>query len=72
MVEMTRAQLTAGNAAPSQRKRYREISKRIKTIVEQYHERHMLDYLRGIAINFRELHLQMPRRSAQISRFDRY
>jgi len=45
-------QYIAGMDPPTSRKTYRDIAKRINKIVEDYENREIMDYLRGIAYNF--------------------
>jgi hypothetical protein len=45
-------QYLAGEEPPAQRRKYRECAKRITTIVQDYGQRPLLDYLVGIAYNF--------------------
>ena len=52
MVKVTRAQITAGNPPLAERKRYIDSSRSIRNIVDSYGDRHVLDNLRDIAMNF--------------------
>lgn len=45
-------QLIAGNQGNRRNKKYAAISARVKRIVEDFENRQVIDYLRGIAYNF--------------------
>ena len=49
--EVTITQMLAGEPAPPQRRKYKAITQRLKTLVEDYDNRALIDYLRGIAHN---------------------
>lgn len=49
--EIVISQLVAGQAPKSSRAKYQSLNKRIKRIVDQYYDRPLLDYLKGLALN---------------------
>ena len=51
LVQVEIIRLLAGHAAAPQRRRYMEASERIKTIVNDFDNSNLLDFLRGIAHN---------------------
>jgi hypothetical protein len=44
--------MLVGQPPPPKRRKYKDSDQRINTIVATFHERDILDYLRGIAYNF--------------------
>lgn len=51
LTSVTINQVLAGHPAPPTRKRYQDLTGRIANIVQDYENRHVLDFLRGIAHN---------------------
>ena len=45
-------QFLRGDQPPSKRRRYVEVDTRIRTIVQTYRERNIIEYLRGLSHNF--------------------
>ena len=45
------AQMVDGSAEPPQRRIYREINERIRTLVDGYENNNIIDFLRGISYN---------------------
>jgi len=51
VVEMKLNQIVAGTPVPPRRRRYRDLERRLLSIVEDYENRTVPDYLLGIAHN---------------------
>ena len=44
--------MVRGNEAPQKRRKYRDADRRLLTLAQSFHERPLLEYLRGVAHNF--------------------